>query len=465
MDAGGQGWLLVLEGALYYLNNGTVIEKNEVEEEKEEQHTSAQQKIETDDIKFMYCTEFIVEKKNSSVNVLSFKKAIETIGDSMLVIDDDEIVKVHIHTNNPGIVLENAVKMGAMINIKIDNMKHQHQSIISSEEPKREEMPKKPYGFVSVCAGDGISGIFKDLGIDVVIEGGQTMNPSTDDILDASENINADTIFVFPNNKNIILAANQAQEISEKKIIVIPTRSIPECISAMLVFNGDKSPEDNEKAMNKAVSKVKTGQVTYAVRDTEIEDKKIEKDDILGLSGSKITTVGKEPEQVLIELVEQISDEDTEFITLYYGEDVTEETEVAASAVEDTPGEAVLANSNAIASIADLKLTREQARSKNKETLNDIVNNETLSDEQKQNAVNKMVELTDVSEKEAAAEILLQAKGFTDVVVNIENDTVDVIVNVSELTDANRAQIEDIVKRKTGISGENIVITTLNSAK
>ena len=335
VDAGGQGWLFVLEGALYFLQKGVIVEKEDNDEPKE-QTSSAQQNVEVEDIKFMYCTEFIVEKKNPKVNVLSFKKAIENIGDCMLVIDDDEIVKVHIHTNNPGIVLENAVKMGAMINIKIDNMKHQHQSIISSEEDKKDDEPPKPYGFISVCAGDGISGIFKDLGVDYVIEGGQTMNPSTDDILAASEKINAETIFVFPNNKNIILAANQAQEISEKNIIVIPTRSIPECISAMLAFNGEKDAESNEKAMNKAVSKVKTGQITYAVRDTEIEDKKIEKDDILGLSGSKINVVGKDPEDVLLELVEEIADEDSEFITLYYGEDVTEEdAEKVAELIEE----------------------------------------------------------------------------------------------------------------------------------
>lgn len=326
VDAGGRGWLFVLEGVLYFLEKGTVIEKNETEEAKKEQTATAQQNVETEDIKFMYCTEFIVEKKNKKVNVLSFKKALEGIGDCMLVIDDDEIVKVHIHTNNPGFVLENAIKMGTMINIKIDNMKHQHQSLISDAEEKKDDEPPKPYGFVSICAGDGISAIFKDLGIDAVIEGGQTMNPSTDDILDAAEKINADTIFVFPNNKNIILAANQAQEISKKKIVVIPTRSIPECINAMLAFNSEKTAEDNEKAMNKAVLKVKTGQVTYAVRDTEIEDKKIKKGDILGLSGSKITAVGKKPDQVLIELVSQLSDEDSEFVTLYFGEDVDEKT-------------------------------------------------------------------------------------------------------------------------------------------
>ncbi|MBO5060318.1 MAG: DAK2 domain-containing protein [Clostridia bacterium] len=343
VDAGGQGWLFVLEGALYFLKTGEVVTKNESEQPEEtEQSTSAQQKIDTENIKFMYCTEFIVEKKDSSVNVLSFKKAIEKIGDSMLVIDDDDIIKVHIHTNNPGYVLECAVKLGAMINIKIDNMKHQHQSLITQEEKSEkteavaEEKPHKEYGFVSICAGSGISGIFKDLGVDEVIEGGQTMNPSTDDILNAVNNINADNIFVFPNNKNIILAANQAKEISKKNVIVIPTRSIPECIAAMLKFSEGKDAAANETAMNKAVSKVVTGQITYAVRDTEVDDKKIHKDDILGLAGSKIKTVGTNPDEVLMELVDELCDEDSEFITLYYGEDVKQEdAERAAELIEE----------------------------------------------------------------------------------------------------------------------------------
>lgn len=336
VDAGGQGWLCVLEGALFYLKNGEIIEKNDTEAEVEEKKESAQAALDTENIKYMYCTEFIVEKKNSGVNVLSFKQAIENIGDSMLVIDDDDIVKVHIHTNNPGHVLECAIKLGAMINIKIDNMKHQHQTIISKDEPVKEETPHKEYAFVSICAGDGIAKIFKDLGVDCVIEGGQTMNPSTDDILNAVNTLNADNIFVFPNNKNIILAANQARDISDKNIIVIPTRSIPECVSAMLAFLDTKDAEANEKAMNRAVSKVKTGQITFAVRDTEIDDKKIEKDDILGICGSKITTVGKNVEEVLFSIVDELSDEDTEFITIYYGTDIEKETaEAAAEAIEE----------------------------------------------------------------------------------------------------------------------------------
>ncbi len=338
VDAGGKGWLCVLEGVLYALQNDAIIEKVDSDDENDAPRTSAQEAIDTENIKFMYCTEFIVEKKDAKVNVVSFRNTIEKIGDSMLVIDDDDIVKVHIHTNNPGFVLENAVKLGAMINIKIDNMKHQHKSLIEAEpETKKEpEMPHKEYGFVSICAGDGIADIFRDLGVDIVIEGGQTMNPSTDDILGAIDKINADTIFVFPNNKNIILAANQAMEISKKNVRVIPTRAIPECIAAMLKFSEGKDADTNEALMNKAISKVKTGQITYAVRDTEIDDKKISKDDILGLAGSKISVVGKDVSKVLLELIDKISDEDSEFITLYYGEDVTkEDAEKLAEILED----------------------------------------------------------------------------------------------------------------------------------
>jgi len=327
VDAGGQGWLFVLEGALEFLQTGVVVEKNDDGDDSSNTSTSsAQQNINAEDIKYMYCTEFIVEKKNDGVNVLSFKQAIESKGDCMLVIDDDDIVKVHIHTNHPGYVLEQAVKMGAMINIKIDNMKHQHQSIISSEDKQEiKEVPHKEFGFVSVCAGDGIANIFRDLGVDVIIEGGQTMNPSTDDILSAVSKINADHIFVFPNNKNIILAAEQARDISDKHIVVVPTRAIPECVSAMLAFNANKTADDNEKAMNKALAKIKCGQMTFAVRDTKIDDKEIFTDDILGLVGNKIEVVGKEVDKTLLELCNKLCDEDTEFLTLYYGNNVKEE--------------------------------------------------------------------------------------------------------------------------------------------
>ena len=332
VDAGGQGWVFVLEGALFYLKNGKIIECEKGEGEKEPQKDdAAQKKVSDQNIKFMYCTEFIVEKRKSGADVLNFKRAIEKKGDCMLVIDDDDIVKVHIHTNNPGFVLENAIKLGTMINIKIDNMKHQHQSIIEKEdapEAKNEEGPKeeKDFGFVTVCAGSGLSKIFADLGADEVIEGGQTMNPSTDDILGAIDRINAKTVFVLPNNKNIILAANQAMEISKKNVVVIPTRTIPEGVAAMMKFSAAKSDKDNETAMNKAAKAVTSAQITYAVRDTEADDKVIKKDDILGIVAGKIAEVGKNPEEVLYSILEETVTEDSEFITVYYGEDVKKET-------------------------------------------------------------------------------------------------------------------------------------------
>ena len=245
VDAGGQGWVFVLEGALFYLENGKIIECEKSDaEESTKKDDSAQKKVADGDIKYIYCTEFIVEKRDSGADVLNFKRAIEKKGDSMLVIDDDDIVKVHIHTNNPGFVLENAIKLGTMINIKIDNMKHQHQSIIEKEEMPEEE---KEYAIISVCAGSWLSGIFKDLGADKIIEGGQTMNPSTDDILNAAKSLNAKTVFVLPNNKNIILAANQAMEISQKHLVVIPTKSIPEGVAAMMKF----APAKSERIMKR----------------------------------------------------------------------------------------------------------------------------------------------------------------------------------------------------------------------
>jgi len=343
VDAGGQGWMFFLDGVLFYLTEGKIIESDSKEEAKTSSvGTSAQELIDTKNIKFMYCTEFIVEKSSKEANVSSFRKSIETKGDCMLVIDDDDIVKVHIHTNNPGYVLEKAVLMGSLINIKIDNMKHQHQSIIMRDEEKdepeieQESTEKKDYGFVSVCVGEGLGAIFKDLGVDSIIEGGQTMNPSTDDIMNAISRINADTIFVFPNNKNIIMAANQARDISDKNVIVIPTKTIPQCIGAMIAFSASKDAVANEKAMTRAISSVKTGQVTYAVRDTEIDDLKISEGDILGIDEKDITVTGKEVSKVTKDLIISMLDDESEFLTLYYGEDVKEdEANALAEEIEE----------------------------------------------------------------------------------------------------------------------------------
>lgn len=339
VDAGGQGWIFFLEGALYYLKTGAVTESDRTAQTaRTERAGTAQAEADTKSIKFMYCTEFIVEKSSASVNTAVFKKAIETKGDCMLVIDDDEIVKVHIHTNNPGYVIEKALLMGQLINIKIDNMKHQHQSIINAEEEKKPEPPaeKKKIGVAAVCDGDGMRDILINLGADEIISGGQTMNPSTEDILAAVEKINAETVFIFPNNKNIIMAAEQAARISEGKIIVIPTRSIPQCVSALLKLSEAKTPEQNKEAMERAIKNVATGQVTFAVRDTENDGEKIEKGDILGLSEGKITAVGKNTAEVCRKIAEDIADEDTEFITLYYGKDTAEEdAEALAEEIEE----------------------------------------------------------------------------------------------------------------------------------
>lgn len=352
VDAGGQGWMYVLEGALEYLKTGVIVENNggDAASVKETPSSSAQEKISTADIKFKYCTEFIVEKYESGSDVSDFRDAISPKGDCMLVIDDDDIVKVHIHTNHPGFVLEEAVKLGEMINLKIDNMKHQHSSIISANEEKTERKAEvkpevkakktaetKEYGFVAVCAGKNIVTILKDLGVDRVIEGGQTMNPSTDDILKAVGKVRAKKVFVFPNNKNIIMAANQAAYLAEdKEIIVIPTKNIPQCISAMMAFSDKKDTKANETAMTKAIDKVKAGQITYAVRDTEVEGTPIKKDDILGIIGSDITVVGESRDDVLDALIDNIVDDGSEFITVYYGKDIKKaEAEAAAARLEE----------------------------------------------------------------------------------------------------------------------------------
>ncbi len=324
VDAGGQGWMCFLEGALLTIKTGEVVKGDLKAAAAKTDKSQAQKSIDTGSIKYMYCTEFLVEKKNKKVNVPMFKETISSKGDCMLVIDDDEIVKVHIHTNNPGYVIEKALLLGSLINIKIDNMKHQHQSIITQEPEAEVPREKKAYGFVGVCAGSGLSDILKSLGVDIIVEGGQTMNPSTDDILAALDKVNADSVFVFPNNKNIIMAAEQAAKISDKAVYVIPSKSLPQCIAAMMSFNGEKTPEENEKKMNKALGEVVTGQITYAVRDTEIEGQKITEGDILGIAEGKIKTVEKDVDTSAKELMRAIIDEDSEFVTLYYGEDVDE---------------------------------------------------------------------------------------------------------------------------------------------
>lgn len=331
VDAGGQGWFYILEGIYEFLKNGEIV-KSLAPKPSASVSKLAQASIKSENIKFKYCTEFIIEKRSPSLTADELRNTISKIGDCMLVIDDTDIVKVHIHTNNPGIVLEKAVELGELINIKIDNMKHQHRSLINDAPPQKTAAkpivtveapaPSKEYGFVAVCTGKGIASVFKDLNVDVIIEGGQTMNPSTDDFLNAVNSIPAKTIFLLPNNKNIILAANQAKELSAKNVIVIPSKSIPQCVSALVAFSQNKSAVLNEKAMNTAIKNVRSGQVTFAVRDTSIDGTSIKKGNILGIYENKITAVGKDTEAVLEALVEEMTDEDSEFITVYCGKGI-----------------------------------------------------------------------------------------------------------------------------------------------
>ena len=336
VDSGGQGLIQVLKGAFdAYLGKEVdyTIEKPESTGEPAQADTRTEA-----DIKFGYCTEFIImtRKPMSQEEEQKFKEFLESIGDSIVVVADEEIVKVHVHTNDPGVAITRALTYGELSRMKIDNMREEHREKLirdaekvaaaqAAEQPKK-TMPHKEVGFISVSIGDGIGEIFKGLGVDYLIEGGQTMNPSTEDMLNAIAEVNADTIFIFPNNKNIILAANQAQALTEdKKIIVIPTKTVPQGISAIISFDAAKTPEENEEAMKEAISLVKTGQVTYAVRDTHIDDKEIKEGNIMGIGDHSILAVGEDIAEITKETINLMIDEDSELISVYYGEDITEE--------------------------------------------------------------------------------------------------------------------------------------------
>ena len=324
VDSGGQGILYLLEGALSYLKTGEVIERKDGEVLPAPKTSSA--KVSDADIKFAYCTEFIVEKNSPNASSKLLAENIQKKGDSMVVVDDESIIKVHIHTNNPGYVIEEALKLGSLINIKIDNMKYQHNELeAGNDTPKASDEPLEPYGFAAVAAGEGMEALFRDMGANEVILGGQTMNPSTDDILAAVNAIHAETVYVMPNNKNIIMAAEQVCDLTDKKVIVIPTRSIPEGISAMLAFMPDATDEENAEAMKEAASLVKTGNVTYAVREFSLNGETLPKGKIIGLTGKNILAAGDDPAQVTKELLSGMVDEDSAIINVFYGEDVTEE--------------------------------------------------------------------------------------------------------------------------------------------
>ncbi|NLZ49822.1 MAG: DAK2 domain-containing protein [Clostridiales bacterium] len=323
VDAGGMGFLIILQGMKDALlgNIKVEIEDKTVIPTKNE----AAQYISEEDIKFAYCTEFIILSKDGDSN--AFKNEIEPLGDSIIAVAYEDVIKVHIHTNDPGAVLSKAVKLGELTKIKIENMKEQHRHLVVEEELVDKEVTQeeaKKYGFVSVAMGEGIINIFKDLGVDIVIEGGQTMNPSTQDILDAINKINAENIFVLPNNKNIVMAASQAVEISEKNVIVIPSKTIPQGITALTVFNSEAEVEENKEAMIESLANVTTASVTYAVRDTEMDGKEIKEGDILGLIEGKISEVGTDVYEVCEKLLENTVNEDSELITILYGKECDE---------------------------------------------------------------------------------------------------------------------------------------------
>lgn len=287
------------------------------------------------DIKFGYCTEFIIllDKTFNVKHEMDFKAYLESIGDSIVVVADDDVVKVHVHTNDPGLAIQRALKYGALSNLKIDNMRLEHQEKLFKEAEKAEaakeaepEMPKKDVGFISVSIGAGMNEILTSLGVDYIIEGGQTMNPSTEDMLNAIDKVNADTIFILPNNSNIILAANQAKALVEdKQIVVIPTKTVPQGITAVINYVPDLSVAENEENMIAEIKRVKTGQVTYAVRDTMIDDKEIKCGDFMGIGDKGILAVGTDKSAITLEMVDAMMDEDAELVSIYYGSDISEE--------------------------------------------------------------------------------------------------------------------------------------------
>ncbi|MDM0547166.1 DAK2 domain-containing protein [Clostridium perfringens] len=331
VDSGGMGLLIILQGMQEALENGLKVTTGTPQAVKSS--VAKAQRSETmseEDIKFGYCTEFII--LGDSNHAEEFKSKVINKGDSLVVVGYEDVIKVHIHTNNPGKVLEEAVKFGELSKIKIDNMREEHREMLEGmyeEAAETEESVAagefKKYAFISVAMGEGMKNIFKDLGVDYVIEGGQTMNPSTQDMLEAIEKLNAEHIFILPNNKNIIMAANQAAEISDKDIRVIPTKTIPQGITCITMFNLEADVEENTEELKEAMEMVKTTSVTYAVRDTEVDGKEIKEGNILGLVEGKIKEVGEDPYKVAEDLIDSLVDEDSELITIFYGKDCEEE--------------------------------------------------------------------------------------------------------------------------------------------
>ena len=334
VDSGGQGLMQVVKGA-YDAFLGKEIDLT-IEDAAKPVDKSKLEVTDNFDIKYGYCTEFIInlDKEMPIETEKEFKAYLESIGDSIVVVADDEVVKVHVHTNDPGLAIQKALTFGSLSKMKIDNMREEHQERLikdaekaaTQQEEEKKNEPRKDYGFVAISVGEGLDEIFKGLGVDYIISGGQTMNPSTEDILEAVDKINADTIFVLPNNKNIILAAQQAESLVEdKKLVVIPSKTVPQGIAAMIGFVQESSVEENKESMIENMSYIKTGQSTYAVRDTVIDDKEIHEGNIMGIGDDGILSVGEDIADTTVDMIREMVDEESEIVSLYYGSDVTED--------------------------------------------------------------------------------------------------------------------------------------------
>ena len=349
VDSGGQGLIEVLHGA-FDAFQGKEVDYTAIEASAGTKMVRPSQQAEAD-IKFGYCTEFIIMTENqfTEKDEVDFKAYLESIGDSIVCVADEDVVKVHVHTNDPGLAIQKALTYGQLSRMKIDNMREEHQEKLIKDAEKtaaeqaakkaqmKKKEPRKQVGFIAVSIGDGMNEIFRELGVDYIIEGGQTMNPSTDDMLTAIDNVNADHIFILPNNKNIILAANQARSLTkDKDILVIPTKTVPQGITAVINYMPEADVDTNLETMEEGIKNVKTGQVTYAVRDTHFDDKTIHEGDIMGIGDQGILSVGQSVEETTKEMLEAMVDEDTELISMYYGQDVlAEDAERFAEAVAE----------------------------------------------------------------------------------------------------------------------------------
>ena len=324
VDAGGKGWVYVLK-AIAGVLQGEEIAAPESDDMPQVSESASFEDFNPDDITFTYCTEFIISREND-MDPEKLRDFLSSLGDSLVLVDDDEIIKVHVHTNDPGKALHEAMDYGSFVTVKIENMRLQHTEKVMTENEKNPKIaaPEKALGAVAVCAGDGLADVFQNLGVDGIISGGQTMNPSTQDILEAVNKVPAETVFIFPNNKNIIMAAQQVEGLTPKQVVVIPSKTVPQGITAMLSFNPEGSVEENTEALNEALSTVDTMQITYAARNSDFDGFLIHEGDYLAMAGSSLFGTSRDIKVLLRSLAEKVRDDGKEFITIYYGEDIKE---------------------------------------------------------------------------------------------------------------------------------------------